>query len=127
MQKEDGTFEEESKDTHMVDDAADADTSSLFRARSQRKGSNVTEADHLIISNNPSAANSTVSTTSLSCTSKEVQQSSSSSDSQVRKLLRQGKFLMEVTETIKTCHESKLIHYAYVLKALNVFASVNFL
>ena len=44
----------------------------------------------------------------------------------MRKLLRQGQFLLDVKEMIKVCHESKLIHYAHVLKTLNVFASINF-
>ena len=55
--------------------------------------------------------------------SKSVQ---STPDSQVRKLLRQGQFLLDITETIKVCHESRLIHYAHILKTINVFASVNF-
>ena len=47
-------------------------------------------------------------------------------DSQVRKLLRQGKFLIEDKDNIRVCHESRLIVYTHILKTINVFASINF-
>ena len=47
-------------------------------------------------------------------------------ESQVRKLLREGNFLKEVTLRFRESSESNLVNYTQVLKILNVFASINF-